>query len=52
MVVSAEPVVVLLLGEEWRAAGAATAAMAGIGLGVALSRWPGRRSRVRAVHRC
>ena len=35
-VVVGEPVVVLLLGEEWRAAGAATAAMAGIGLGVAL----------------
>ena len=35
-VVVGEPVVVLLLGEEWRAAGAATAAMAGLGLGVAL----------------
>jgi len=35
-VVVGEPVVVLLLGEAWRAAGAATAAMAGLGLGVAL----------------
>ena len=35
-VVFGEPVVVLLLGEEWRAAGAGTAAMAGLGLGVAL----------------
>ena len=35
-VVVGEPVVVLLLGEEWRAAGAATAAMAGLGLAVAL----------------
>jgi PST family polysaccharide transporter len=37
MVVVGQPVVVLLLGEEWRSAGAATAAMAGIGLGTALS---------------
>lgn len=36
MVVVGEPVVVLMLGEEWRPAGAATAAMAGVGLGVAL----------------
>jgi O-antigen/teichoic acid export membrane protein len=36
-VVVGQPLVVLLLGEEWRSAGAATAAMAGIGLGVALS---------------
>jgi len=32
-----QPVVVLLLGEKWRAAGAAASAMAGIGLGAALS---------------
>jgi PST family polysaccharide transporter len=32
-----QPVVVLLLGEQWRPAGAATAAMAGIGLGMALT---------------
>jgi len=32
-----QPVVVLLLGEKWRAAGAAASAMAGIGLGSALS---------------
>jgi O-antigen/teichoic acid export membrane protein len=31
-----QPVVVLLLGEKWRAAGAAASAMAGIGLGAAL----------------
>ena len=31
-----QPVVVLLLGEEWRPAGAGAAAMAGIGLGMAL----------------
>jgi O-antigen/teichoic acid export membrane protein len=31
-----QPLVVLLLGEKWRAAGAAASAMAGIGLGVAL----------------
>ena len=37
LVVTGQPVVVLLLGEEWRSAGAAAAAMAGIGLGVALS---------------
>jgi O-antigen/teichoic acid export membrane protein len=37
LVVVGQPVVVLLLGEEWRSAGAATAAMAGIGLGTALS---------------
>ena len=36
LVVVGQPVVVLLLGEEWRSAGAATAAMAGIGLGTAL----------------
>jgi PST family polysaccharide transporter len=36
LVVAGQPVVVLLLGEEWRSAGAAAAAMAGIGLGVAL----------------
>ena len=36
LVVTGQPVVVLLLGEEWRLAGAAAAAMAGIGLGVAL----------------
>jgi len=34
-VVVGPPVVVLLLGEEWRSAGAATATMAGIGLGMA-----------------
>src|SRR5271156_2041249 len=32
-----QPVVVLLLGEKWRAAGAAASAMAGIGLGAALA---------------
>ena len=37
LVVVGEPVVVLLLGEEWRSAGAAAAAMAGIGLGTALN---------------
>lgn len=36
LVVVGQRVVVLLLGEEWRSAGAATAAMAGIGLGMAL----------------
>ena len=36
LVVAGQPVVVLLLGEEWRPAGAAAAAMAGIGLGMAL----------------
>ena len=35
-IVAGPPIVVLLLGEEWRAAGAATAAMAGLGLGSAL----------------
>jgi O-antigen/teichoic acid export membrane protein len=37
LLVMGQPVVVLLLGEEWRGAGTATAAMAGIGLGIALS---------------
>ena len=37
LIVVGQPVVVLLLGEEWRPAGAATAAMAGIGLGTALT---------------
>jgi O-antigen/teichoic acid export membrane protein len=32
-----QPVVVLLLGDEWRSAGAAAAAMAGVGVGMALS---------------
>ena len=36
LVVVGQPVVVLLLGEEWRSAGAAAAAMAGVGLGTAL----------------
>lgn len=36
LVAVGQPVVVLLLGEKWRDAGAATAAMAGIGLGSAL----------------
>lgn len=36
VVLLGEPVVVLLLGEEWRPAGIAAAAMAGIGLGTAL----------------
>jgi PST family polysaccharide transporter len=36
LVAVGQPVVVLLLGEEWRSAGAAAAAMAGIGLGTAL----------------
>jgi O-antigen/teichoic acid export membrane protein len=36
LIVAGQPVVVLLLGEEWRPAGAAAAAMAGIGLGIAL----------------
>ena len=37
LVVAGEPIVVLLLGEQWRAAGTATGAMAGIGLGIALT---------------
>jgi PST family polysaccharide transporter len=37
LLVVGQPVVVLLLGEQWRPAGAATAAMAGIGLGMALT---------------
>jgi PST family polysaccharide transporter len=37
LVAVGQPSVVLLLGEEWRPAAAATAAMAGIGLGTALS---------------
>jgi O-antigen/teichoic acid export membrane protein len=37
LVVVGQPVVVLLLGEKWRAAGAAASAMAGIGLGAALN---------------
>jgi O-antigen/teichoic acid export membrane protein len=36
LVVAGQPVVVLLLGEKWSSAGAATAAMAGIGPGKAL----------------
>lgn len=36
MIVFGQPVVVLLLGEKWRAAGGAASAMAGIGLGAAL----------------
>lgn len=36
-VVVGQPVVVLLLGNEWRSAGVATEAMAGIGVGMALS---------------
>jgi PST family polysaccharide transporter len=36
-VIAGQPVVVLLLGNEWRFAGETTAAMAGIGLGTALS---------------
>ncbi len=36
LVAVGQPVVVLLLGEKWRAAGAAVSAMAGIGLGMAL----------------
>jgi O-antigen/teichoic acid export membrane protein len=36
LVAVGQPVVVLLLGEKWRAAGAAASAMAGIGLGWAL----------------
>jgi O-antigen/teichoic acid export membrane protein len=36
MVVVSEPVLVLLVGDEWRPAGATTAALAGVGLGVAL----------------
>lgn len=36
MAVAGEPIVVLLLGQEWRGAGNATEAMAGIGLGSAL----------------
>jgi O-antigen/teichoic acid export membrane protein len=37
LVVAGEPIVVLLLGPEWRPAGSATAAMAGIGVGVGLT---------------
>lgn len=37
LIVMGEPVVVLLLGDQWHPAGAATAAMAGVGLGVALT---------------
>jgi PST family polysaccharide transporter len=37
MVVIGEPVVVLMLGEQWQAAGHAASAMAGIGLGAALN---------------
>lgn len=37
MLLFAEPVVVLALGEQWRAAGAVAAAMAGMGPGLALS---------------
>ena len=37
MIVVGEPVVVLLLGSEWKSAGTATAAMAGIGLGAAMN---------------
>jgi PST family polysaccharide transporter len=37
LVVAGEPIVVLLLGEQWRTAGTATGAMAGIGLGIALT---------------
>jgi O-antigen/teichoic acid export membrane protein len=37
LLVVGQPVVVVLLGEKWRAAGAAASAMAGIGLGAALS---------------
>ncbi|RDH78670.1 lipopolysaccharide biosynthesis protein [Mycolicibacterium moriokaense] len=37
MIALGQPVVVLMLGEEWRAAGTAAAAMAGIGLGAALN---------------
>ncbi|OBK74549.1 hypothetical protein A5651_09930 [Mycobacterium sp. 1274761.0] len=37
MVVVGEPVVVLMLGSDWRPAGSATAAMMGIGLGAALN---------------
>ena len=36
LVVAGEPIVVLLLGEQWRTAGTATGAMAGIGLGLSL----------------
>jgi PST family polysaccharide transporter len=36
LVIVGQPVVVLLLGEDWRPAGVAAAAMAGIGLGTAL----------------
>ena len=37
LVITGEALVVLLLGEEWRGAGVATAAMAGMGLGAALN---------------
>ncbi|MDO3636843.1 oligosaccharide flippase family protein [Mycolicibacterium arseniciresistens] len=37
MLVVGEPVVVLLLGQEWRPAGTATQALAGMGLGIALA---------------
>lgn len=37
LVVVGQPIVVLLLGDKWRPAGVATAAMAGIGLGTALA---------------
>jgi PST family polysaccharide transporter len=36
MIVFGEPIVVVVLGSEWRTAGAATAAMAGLGKGAAL----------------
>ena len=36
MILTGEPIMVLLLGEVWRPAGIATAAMAGMGLGLAL----------------
>jgi PST family polysaccharide transporter len=36
MILEGEQIVVLLLGEEWRPAGVATGAMAGVGLGLAL----------------
>jgi PST family polysaccharide transporter len=36
LLAAGQPVVVLLLGEKWRAAGAAASAMAGMGLGTAL----------------
>ena len=37
LVVVGQPVVVLLLGEDWRSAGGAAAAMVGVGLGTALT---------------